>query len=136
MLILDRLLAGLRSACAAFPDARKGEVTYAMADVGMSAFSLFFMKSESFLAYQRSLEAERQTSNCRTLFGMANIPTDATIRSLLPSASRGFQDRPRNPGRLYCFTFKSFSLANTESTSTWSSGNSAALGFFAPNTSS
>lgn len=54
-----------------------------MADVGMSAFSLFFMQSESFLAYQRGLQDERQTSNCRTLFGMAKIPTDATIRSLL-----------------------------------------------------
>jgi len=93
VLILDRLLAGLRTACAAFPDARKGDVTYSMADVGMSAFSLFFTQSESFLAHQRALEDERQTSNCRTLFGMEKIPTDATIRSLLdpvpPSCLRG-----------------------------------------------
>jgi hypothetical protein len=54
-----------------------------MTDVGMSAFSLFFMQSESFLAYQRSLDDARKTSNCHSLFGMAKIPTDATIRSLL-----------------------------------------------------
>ena len=86
MLILDRLLAGLRTVCAAFPDARGGDVTYSMIDAGMSAFSLFFMQSESFLAHQRALEDERQANNCRELFGIQNIPTDATIRSLLDPA--------------------------------------------------
>jgi len=51
MELLDTLLAGVRSACAAFPDARRGDVGYSMADIGMSAFSLFFMQSESFLSY-------------------------------------------------------------------------------------
>jgi len=49
----------------------------------MSAFSLFFMQSESFLAHQRSLEEGRMTSNCRTLFGMAAVPTDNHIRAML-----------------------------------------------------
>ena len=42
MLILDHLLSGLKDACAAFPDKRKGEGVYTMADIGLSAFSLFF----------------------------------------------------------------------------------------------
>ena len=83
MLILDRLLSGLKDACAAFPDKRKGEGVYSMADIGLSAFSLFFMQSESFLSYQRSLAEGRKTSNCHTLFGMAKIPTDNHIRSML-----------------------------------------------------
>jgi len=83
VLILDRLLTGLHDACAAFPDKRKGVGDYSMADIGLSAFSLFFMQSESFLSYQRSLEDERKTSNCHTLFGMAKIPTDNHIRSML-----------------------------------------------------
>ncbi len=83
MLILETLLAGLRDVCATFPDKRKSDCVYSMADIGMSAFSLFFMQSESFLAYQRSLEEGRKTSNCRTLFGMAKIPTDNHIRSML-----------------------------------------------------
>jgi len=41
------------------------------------------MQSESFLSYQRSLEEGRKTSNCHTLFGMAKIPTDNHIRSML-----------------------------------------------------
>jgi hypothetical protein len=81
--VLDRLLTGLRQVCAGFPDKRKGGAsTYSMADIGLSAFSLFFMQSESFLAYQRGLEEGRKSSNCRTLFGMAKIPTDNHIRSM------------------------------------------------------
>ena len=83
MRILERLLAGLKDACAAFPDRRHGDAVYSMADIGLSAFSLFFTQSESFLACQRSLEDQRKTSNCQTLFGIARIPTNATIRSLL-----------------------------------------------------
>ena len=82
--VLDRLLTGLRQVCAGFPDKRKGGAAiYSMADIGLSAFSLFFMQSESFLAYQRGLEEGRKSSNCRTLFGMAKIPTDNHIRAML-----------------------------------------------------
>jgi hypothetical protein len=63
-------------------DKRKGEGVYSMADIGLSALSLFSVQSESFLSYQRSLEEGRKTSNCHTLFGMANIPTDNHIRSM------------------------------------------------------
>lgn len=83
MLILERLLTGLKDVCAAFPDKRKGAGSYSMADIGLSAFSLFFMQSESFLSYQRSLEERRKASNCQTLFGMAKIPTDNHIRAML-----------------------------------------------------
>ena len=84
MVILDALLAGLKEACAGFPDKRTtAGGLYSMADIGLSAFSLFFMQSESFLAHQRGLEEGRKTSNCRTLFGMARIPSDNHIRSML-----------------------------------------------------
>jgi len=83
MEMLEALLDGVRSACEAFPDKRRGEVKYSMADIGLSAFSLFFMQSESFLAYQRELEAGRKASNCHSLFGMTAIPTDNHIRAML-----------------------------------------------------
>src|SRR4051794_31000296 len=83
MEMLETLLQGVRSACAAFPDKRRGDVTYSMADIGLSAFSLFFMQSESFLAHQRALEEGRKTSNCRSLFGMTAVPTDNHIRAML-----------------------------------------------------
>src|ERR1700679_1564729 len=83
MEIFESLLAGLRTVCADFPDARRSpdpELDYSMADIGLSAFSLFFMQSESFLSYQRRLEKGHGTSNCHSLFGMNKIPTDTYIR--------------------------------------------------------
>jgi hypothetical protein len=62
-------------------------VDYTMADIGLSAFSLFFMQSESFLAHQRHLERGQGTSNCHTLFGMKKIPTDNYIRLMLDKVS-------------------------------------------------
>src|SRR5260370_22307247 len=82
-----------------------------MADIGLSAFSLFFMQSELFLSYQRSLAEGRKTSNCHTLFGMAKIPTDNHIRSMLdpvhPSHLQGCFDQAvaalRNHGDMKAF---------------------------------
>ena len=90
MVILDGLLAGLREVCSGFPDKRKTDAgIYSMADIGLSAFSLFFMQSESFLGQQRSLEEGRKTSNCHSLFGMAKIPTGnpRRTRSVRPSSA-------------------------------------------------
>jgi hypothetical protein len=81
--ILEELLAGLREVSRRFPDARRGEVRYPMVDIGLAAFSMFFMQSESFLAYQRRLEQGHRSSNCQTLFGMGEIPSDNHIRTLL-----------------------------------------------------
>ena len=57
-----------------------------MADIGLSAFSLFFMGSPSFLAHQRVLAQGHGRSNCQTLFGMAAIPSDNYIRAMLDGA--------------------------------------------------
>ncbi len=88
MEILESLLDGLRTVCAGLPDTRRGtDVDYTMADIGLSAFSLFFMQSESFLSHQRRLEQGHVTSNCHTLFGMKKIPTDNYIRLMLDKVS-------------------------------------------------
>src|SRR3954453_1254637 len=83
MQMLETLLQGVRSACATFPDKRCGDVTYSMADIGLSAFSLFFMQSGSFLAHQRALQDGRKMSNGQSLFGMTAVPTDNHIRAML-----------------------------------------------------
>jgi hypothetical protein len=51
---LERYIAALRERCGQLPDKRSGRNTrYGMADIGLSAFSVFFMQSPSFLAHQR-----------------------------------------------------------------------------------
>jgi hypothetical protein len=84
MKILDRLIGSLRGCCQLLPDIRRGgDARYTMADIGLSAFSLFFMQSPSFLAHQRRLEEGQGRSNCQTLFGLDRIPSDNHVRALL-----------------------------------------------------
>jgi hypothetical protein len=87
--VLESLIAELKGVCAGLPDQRKGprrDGEYTMADIGLSAFSVFFMGSPSFLGHQRALAEGHGRSNCQTLFGMTAIPTDAYIRQMLDGA--------------------------------------------------
>jgi hypothetical protein len=85
---LDSLLGSLRGCLDGFPDKRRGiNTTYSIGDVGMAAFSVFFMQSPSFLAHQRQFEAGHARSNCASLFGIARIPSDNHIRDMLDPAA-------------------------------------------------
>ena len=87
MRVLEELLDGLRRVFAFFPDGRQWRPdNIAIADAGLAAFSLFFMQSESFLSHQRRMARGRNGSNCKTLFGIENIPSDNHIRDLLDPA--------------------------------------------------
>ena len=91
--VLDGVISELRSVCASLPDKRTGSnICHEMADFGLSAFSLFFMQSPSFLAHQRALSRARERSNGETLFAMSRSPTDNQIRAMLD---------PVTPDRLY-----------------------------------
>jgi Transposase DDE domain len=84
MEVLERLIGIVRRCCEGFPDPRRGDNgSYAMADFGLAAFSVFFAQSPSFLAHQRQLEAGHGRSNANTLFGMSRIPGDSHIRRML-----------------------------------------------------
>ena len=83
---LEGLISRTRETCAGLPDRRRGKNRqYTMADIGIAAFSVFFMQSPSFLAHQRHLAqgAGQGRSNCETLFGMTKIPSDNHIRDML-----------------------------------------------------
>ena len=85
---LEALLEALRRCLERFPDKRRGiNTTYDIGDVGMAAFSVFFMQSPSFLAHQRHFEQGHGRSNCASLFGIAKIPSDNHIRDLLDPAT-------------------------------------------------
>jgi hypothetical protein len=66
------------------PDKRTGKNTrYGMEDAALSAFSVFFTQTPSFLAFQRTIEKSKGRSNVQTLFGVHQIPSDNHIRDLL-----------------------------------------------------
>jgi hypothetical protein len=76
------LIGAVRRCCEGFPDPRRGDNgSYAMADFGLAAFSVFFAQSPSFLAHQRQLAAGHGRSNAHTLFGMSRIPGDSLNRA-------------------------------------------------------
>jgi hypothetical protein len=87
---LEGYIAALRERCGALPDRRTGSNgRYTMADIGLAAFSVFFMQSPSFLAHQTALASGvgRGRSNAHTLFGMTAIPCDNHIRQMLDGAA-------------------------------------------------
>lgn len=53
----------------------------------MSAFSVFFSQTPSFLAYQRTMADSKGKSNAQSLFGVHQIPSDNHIRDLLDGVS-------------------------------------------------
>jgi hypothetical protein len=74
----------LRTTLETFTDRRRGKNTrYTLVDAALSAFSVFFMQSPSFLEHQRTLQDTQGKNNVQTLFGVPQIPTDYHIRSLL-----------------------------------------------------
>ena len=74
----------LRTTFETFTDRRTGKnSSYTMTDAALSAFSVFFMQSPSFLDFQRTMQETQGKSNVQTLFNVFQIPTDNHIRSLL-----------------------------------------------------
>jgi len=66
------------------PDYREGLNTrYEIKDAAVSAFSVFFTQSPSFLASQRLLQKSKGKNNLQKLFGVEKIPTDTQTRNLL-----------------------------------------------------
>lgn len=73
-----------RQVLSSLPDRRTGKnKKYRMEDAGLSAFSVFFTQTPSFLAYQRSMEHSKGKSNTQSLFGVHKTPSDNQIRTLL-----------------------------------------------------
>lgn len=80
----DQLIQRLRSLAAGLPDRRTGSnIQYSMADIALSAFSVFFTQCPSFLAYQKAMQQNRGRSNAQSLFEIERIPTDNHIRHTL-----------------------------------------------------
>jgi hypothetical protein len=111
VLTLDDITKQIRRTFAQFTDPRKGKNTsYTMVDAGLSAFSVFFMQSPSFLEYQRSLDQWLGKNNAQTLFGVHDIPSDHQIRHLLDATEPG-QVKP-----LFSYLFNALNQAGVVET--------------------
>jgi hypothetical protein len=85
---LPQMMKRLEQACEGFPDLRTGKNSvYELVDVGMSAFSVFFIQSPSFLAHQRDMKLSKGRCNAESLFDLSELPSDNQIRNLLDPVS-------------------------------------------------
>lgn len=82
--IFDEIVLYFRSILKDLPDKRTGQNKhYQMSDAALSAFSVFFTQSPSFLAHQKSMTQKKGHNNAQSRFGIHQIPTDNHIRDLL-----------------------------------------------------
>ena len=82
--MFDKVVSSFRGLLAELPDKRRGKnKRYGMEDAALSAFSVFFTQTPSFLAYQRQMEGSKGKSNAQSLFGVHRIPSDKQMRDLL-----------------------------------------------------
>lgn len=67
------------------PDERKpsNNTKYKVREALLSAFSVFFMQSRSFLDHQRLMKSHKGRDNASSLLGIEEIPCDNQIRNLL-----------------------------------------------------
>ena len=80
----DNLISEIRTTLGELPDRRNGSnCHYAMSDIALSAFSVFFMQSPSFLDFQRTMGRAKGRHNAASLFGVEEVPSDNHIRSML-----------------------------------------------------
>jgi hypothetical protein len=75
----------IRSTFNALPDCRKqgNNQKYAVEDAALSAFSVFFTQSPSFLDYQRRMQKLHNRNNAQSIFGVHQIPSTSQIGNLL-----------------------------------------------------
>src|SRR5664279_5926032 len=90
---LDSLLGSLRGCLDGFPDKRRGiNTTYGMGDIGMAAFSVFFMQSPSFLAHQRQFEESHGDTGQGSACTAGGIPGE--VAPTAPACSASLKSLP------------------------------------------
>jgi hypothetical protein len=83
--MFNKVLKKIGTVFAQLPDNRgkSNRTTYRVKDAVLSAFSVFFMQSASFLAHQRDMRRSKGRNNAESLFGVHQVPSDNQIRNLL-----------------------------------------------------
>ena len=65
------------------PRSKSNATKFKIDEAMLSAFSMFFMQSQSFLEYQRQMQSRSGKNNVQSIFGVEKIPCDPQIRNIL-----------------------------------------------------
>jgi hypothetical protein len=96
----SRLVDVLGSVFESMPDSRGKNKQYSLSEIGLAAFSVFFMQNASFLEWQREMEKRKGRSNVETLFGLQRIASDEQIKNVLD------QHSPEYMGTVYRYVVR------------------------------
>ena len=101
LLAFTSLVSCLKDVVASIEDSRTGtNCVYSLEDIFLSAFSVFFTQSPSFLSHQKLMQQSKGKNNSKSVFGIKNIPSDTHIRRTLDKV---------NPTILYSVFWEMFS---------------------------
>lgn len=83
--MFETIIAAMKSKFAELPDACQPSngTKYEVLDAVLSAYSVFFMQSPSFLAHEQDRKRERGKNNLESLFGVHKTPTTSQIKHIL-----------------------------------------------------
>lgn len=83
----QEMLEDLREGLHAIPEHRQGRNTqYEIEDAGLAAFSVFYLQSPSFLAYQQQMRERQGQDNARSCLGSAALHLHAhTLTPQIPA---------------------------------------------------
>jgi hypothetical protein len=81
----DSLFKTLSDEFEQFPDHRRANSSYRLADVLRSAFAMFSLKSPSLLSFRQQTKQEQQ--NLQSIFHISDIPGDTQMRATLDAVS-------------------------------------------------
>jgi len=62
---------------------QRSDIKYSFKDIILSAFSIFYFQSKSWLSFQRKMDTHKGSNNAKTIFGIDDIPSDNHIRNIL-----------------------------------------------------
>ena len=83
--MFETIIAAMKSKLGELPDLRKPSngTKYAVLDAVLSAYSVFFMQSPSFLAHEQDRKRAHGKNNLENLFGVHQTPTTNQIKNIL-----------------------------------------------------
>ena len=83
--MFETIIAAMKNKFAELPDYRKPSngTQYEVLDAVLSAYSVFFMQSPSFLAHEQDRKREQGKNNLESLFGVYRTPSTNQIKNIL-----------------------------------------------------
>lgn len=106
--MFETIIDAMKIKLEALPDNRKpsNATTYSVVDAVLSAYSVFFMQSQSFLSHEQARKRMRGKNNLESLFGVHETPSTNQIKNILDLLP------PEETGAIFWAVYQKLAEAN------------------------